>query len=94
MEAARRDFTATLLQNGNVLVCGGYNGKYISTAEVYDVESNQWSSTGSLIESRKMGTTTLLPDERVLVIGGITSNYLASAEIFDQQANQRSFAGV
>jgi hypothetical protein len=37
LATARRFHTGTLLPNGKVLVTGGYNGIYLSSAELYDV---------------------------------------------------------
>ena len=41
--------TATLLDNGEVLYAGGYNGSsFLSTAELYNPTTETWSATGSL----------------------------------------------
>src|SRR6266576_1002992 len=58
---ARFFHTATLLPSGKVLVAGGYNGGYLSSAELYDPATGSWSSTGSLSTARDIHTATLLP---------------------------------
>ncbi|WNG60549.1 DUF5011 domain-containing protein [Archangium gephyra] len=71
--------TATLLDDGRVLVAGGFN----TTAEVYDPEARTWSATGSTLGSHRGHTATKLRDGRVLIAGGgvcpITS---ATAELY------------
>ena len=52
LNTARRDQTATLLPSGKVLVAGGYNGSFLSSAELYDPASGMWSATGSLSGAR------------------------------------------
>ena len=49
--------TATLLPNGKVLVAGGYNGSYLSSAELYDPAIGTWSATGSLWDRHTAATT-------------------------------------
>jgi N-acetylneuraminic acid mutarotase len=85
MLATRKSHTATLLQNGKLLVVGGYgsNGP-LSTAELYDPATGSWSATGSMYKARHAHSTTLLPDGKLLVAGGIGINgTLKDAEIFD-----------
>jgi hypothetical protein len=57
--------TATLLQNGKVLVLAG-----VGYAELYDPDTGMWSSVG--IPGGNIGfghTATLLPDGRVFIVG-------------------------
>jgi len=78
--------TATLLTSGEVLVAGGSDncGFYLTSAELYDPASGNWTATGSLAQARRQHSATLLPDGRVLVAGGLDVNtYLASAELYD-----------
>ena len=73
---ARSDHTATLLQNGMVLVAGGFaNGNPIASSELYDPASRTWTATGSLNAVRNAHTATLLPNGMVLVAGGGDSNF-------------------
>ena len=58
--------TATLLDDGRVLVAGGFN----FTSEVYDPETKTWSATGDTISTHRGHTATRLRDGRVLIAGG------------------------
>jgi hypothetical protein len=72
LNSARYGHTATLLQNGKVLVAGG---DWRGSAELYDPATGTWSYTGSL-NHRTSGailTAERLADGSVLLIGGGTS---------------------
>ncbi|HUE57387.1 MAG TPA: kelch repeat-containing protein [Candidatus Udaeobacter sp.] len=79
-------FTATPLNNGQVLIAGGAdpNG-FIPAAELYDPSTGTFSLTGSLKTPRLGHTATLLPNGDALIAGGVDSagNYLASAELYN-----------
>jgi large repetitive protein len=83
----RAVFTATLLQNGKVLVAGGggANGDILAAAELYDPHTGTWAATGTMIEGRSSHTATMLPDGMVLVAGGRGRDPLASAELYDPE---------
>jgi hypothetical protein len=80
--------TATLLEDGRVLVVGGRGNTHsaLSSAELWDVGSETFSATGPLGEARMFHTATLLADGRVLVVGGMSSETdapVAEAELWD-----------
>ena len=84
--------TATLLNDGRVLVAGGV-GHTIHTftsAEIYDPSTGAWTPTASLGTGRADHSATLLPDGRVLVAGGhdLSNTLLASAEIYDPSTSK------
>jgi N-acetylneuraminic acid mutarotase len=85
----REEFTATatLLQNGKVLVAGGHgtNGDLLAAAELYDPDTGTWTATGTMIEGRYSHTATLLQDGKVLVVGGHGHDTLASAELYNPE---------
>ena len=88
MTVPRASHTATLLQDGKVLVIGGVGGTgVLSQAELYDPESGEFAAAGTMTTARIGHQATLLPDGRVLVTGGCSSmNYLdlpAEAEIYN-----------
>lgn len=101
MSTGRVLHTATLLDNGQVLVAGGYNGgsRYgnvvFSSAELYDPATGTWSLTGSMNLRRFAHTMTKLSDGTVLVAGGArfpdSSN---TAEVYDSDAGTWSFTGT
>lgn len=68
--------TATRLQDGRVLVVGGYN----RTAEVYDPATATWSPTGDAPGSFRGATATLLVSGKVLVAGAASG---VSAALYD-----------
>jgi Galactose oxidase, central domain len=89
MQQARNYFTATLLNNGEVLVAGGnYRGTFVqyglTSAELYNPANSTFSFTGSLNTGRSGHTATLLNNGKVLIAGGVkNSTALASAELYD-----------
>ncbi|MFY9608402.1 MAG: kelch repeat-containing protein [Blastocatellia bacterium] len=71
--------SATLLQNGKVLIAGGSNNAGLTdSAELYNPDTGTWSITGNLHVPRR-DPATLLPNGKVLVAGGST------AELYDPQ---------
>src|SRR5438067_42723 len=100
---ARNRHTATLLQNGKVLIAGGKGSDSrafspaVGPAELYDPASSTFSSTGSLAVLRLAHTATLLPNGNVLIAGGFNPDayvgVLASAELYDSAAGSFSVIG-
>ena len=81
MSVARAAHTATLLNDGRVLIVGGLGGGV--SAELFDPTTRTFSRTGDLQVARASHTATLLPDGRVLIAGGYNCQFLGSTEIFD-----------
>jgi hypothetical protein len=83
---ARDWHTATVLQNGSVLIAGGgnYSG-LVAAAELYSPTTGTFTVTGSLNTPREFHTATLLPNGMVLIVGGTNSSsaLLASAELYN-----------
>src|ERR1044072_5327687 len=81
----RRGHTATLLDDGKVLIVGGDNQNgMIRQAEIFDPTSQTVSLSGASIIARTDHTATKLSDGRVIVIGGQGQNgSLTSSESYD-----------
>jgi hypothetical protein len=92
MRDGRVSHTATLLNDGRVLIVGGRGSKVNAGAEIYDPRLKKFIVTGNLNVERYKHTAALLPDGRVLVAGGSdardwhgTTN---SAEIYDPRTGK------
>ena len=91
MSTSREKHTATLLNDGKVLVTGGQaTGRVNQTsAEIYDPATGAWTSAGDMSVARTGHAAARLLDGRVLVTGGFyyiapptgNTNW-ASAEIY------------
>jgi hypothetical protein len=86
---------ATLLQNGKVLVEGGYySNNARDTAQLYDPAAGTWSITGDLNTARLFHTATLLPNGKVLVAAGSGGGaFPNSAELYDPATGTWSITG-
>jgi hypothetical protein len=108
MTVARMDATATLLQNGKVLIAGGatFEGSESvvnDSAELYDPATGKFTRTGSMTTPRYYQTATLLSDGRVLIVGGSAGNCgptcanydnaLSTAEIYNPATGKFSRTG-
>jgi hypothetical protein len=85
LNIARDQHSATLLNNGSVLIAGGSGalGELVS-AEIYDPATAAFTFTRSLNTARYEHTATMLPDGTVLIAGGYGSaGVLSSAEIYN-----------
>lgn len=86
-----------LLDNGEVLVTGGYNGSYLKSSEIYNPISETWRLVGDLNDARILflpPNLVRLESGNVLVSTGETNgvNGLFSTEIYN--ANTESWGKV
>jgi hypothetical protein len=92
MTAVRMRHTATRLNNGTVLVAGGWTTNYVclASAETYDPGTGKFTATtGTMTTAREYHTATLLPSGKVLLTGGLaggSGNPMDSAELYDPSA--------
>ncbi len=84
--------TATLLNDGRVLLVGGETNPSsgpMATPEVYDPVAGTWTLTTGMTNGRIGHTATLLPSGKVLVAGGLNITFadFATTELFDPATN-------
>jgi len=97
---ARTGHTATLLNNGEVLIVGGEGASGpLTTAELYNPSTGTFSTTGTTATPRYESSAVLLPNGEVLVAGGYlgTSNgveeFTATAELYNPSTGKWSTTG-
>jgi hypothetical protein len=91
----RSFYTATRLQNGQVLVAGGFNNaidQIYATAFLYNPSTGTWTETGTMTEPRYHHTATLLNNGQVLVTGGLGAGG-DSAELYNPSTGTWSATG-
>ena len=95
MTTERAEHTATLLNDGRVLVIGGFKGvgtgfTVLDSAEIFNPQTNTFTAVGNMTSPRAFHTATLLQDGKVLIAGGVGvdgNTALNTVEIFDPAAN-------
>jgi hypothetical protein len=83
---ARLLHTATLLDDGRVLIAGGQlESAGLASAMIYDPVSNAWSATGSMTSARRYHSAARIAGGKVLAAygWGASSGYAAGADLFD-----------
>jgi hypothetical protein len=104
LRSPRQLHTMTRLPDGRVLATGGLGGSSatgpgLASAEIYDPQAGEWSTTGAMAGPRWGHSAALLPDGTVLVAGGSTvrsgqtTAALRTAERYDPQTGEWTAAG-
>jgi len=97
LELERKGHTATILNDGRLLISGGDNSLgSIAHCEVFNPITGQWSLTDSLSIKRGNHSAVLLPNGKVLVTGGgnLDSLYIFTCELFDPAMENWDIVGV
>ncbi len=87
MNVPRAHHTAVLLNNGMVLIVGGYpesGQEPLASAELYDPATGTFNLTGSMSTARAQAKAVRLNNGKVLIVGGTSATAaIASAELYD-----------
>jgi hypothetical protein len=91
MTTARGAHTATLLDNGQVLIAGGDSTGTVGTAELFNPATRTFTRAGTMNHPRVGHVAVRLTKGRVLIIGGDAAGN--TAEIFDPTTGRFSPTG-
>ena len=108
LNQGRYGHTATLLGDGTVLIAGGtqYNagfGPALNSAELYDLSTGQFVTTGAMANPRAYAAAAPLPNGEVLISGGEATfnddpaqpvQFWNTAEIYDPSSGSFSAGGA
>ena len=95
----RRNHTATLLNDGTVLVAGGYNGDYLNSPEIYNPKTGTFSSSAAMSNDRRFPSASLLGNGEVILVGGfdngnVPSGTMNSADLYSPTKKQFTPTGA
>lgn len=100
MTSTRAQHTATLMNDGRVLLAGGdclpdWRSGCNGSAEIYDPATRKFTRTGSMSVGRYDHAAALLPDGRVLIAGGSAARNrrVLEVEVYDPQTGVFSLNG-
>lgn len=93
MITPRKFYSTVLLDNGEVLITGGYNNKGTTNqSEIYNPQTKTFSQTSDMIYPRDFHTSLLLKNGNALILGGMrkrTSNEpTQNVEIYDTKTHK------
>jgi hypothetical protein len=86
MNSGRTTHMAIKLNDGRVLIAGGYNEAILNSCEIYDPSTGQFTPTGSMNAGHSNMPMVLLDDGRVMVVEGNIAYYTyptPPSEIYD-----------
>jgi N-acetylneuraminic acid mutarotase len=94
MNSKRSDHVSVVLENGNVLVAGGYDSQHYKTSEIFDVSVESWTTTQNETTSGHSATTlTLLNNGNAILVGGWTGNEnTKTCELYNPNSDSWSLA--
>lgn len=98
MTVQRWHHQAVRLQNGRVLVAGGWieQSTVHQSAELYDPTTSTFASTGKMVSRRAEHRASLLADGRVLLSGGINAmmTTLSTSEVYNPSTGSWTSGGA
>ncbi len=94
MANARSSPAATVLNDGRVLVSGGYDTSVFSSAELFDPHVGTWATTGSMGTVRFSHSSNLVASGSVLAAGGTDgTTSRSSAELYNPSSGTWAATG-
>lgn len=86
-----RSVAGVAVLDGLLYIIGGFDGNnYLQDADVYDPETNSWTSVSPLNDKRS-ATSVAVMKGRIFAVGGFNGQFLSSVEVYDPTINQWSY---
>ena len=80
---ARAQHVAVRMSKGKVLIAGGYDNRYLKSAELFDPATNTFKEVADMLLARAGAVAAPLPGGTALIAGGYNGEYLKTGEIYD-----------
>ena len=97
MNQGRDDHTAVRLEDGRVLVAGGWGSIYnpftVSSAEIFDPGTQTWTKTPRMPSDRGSATGVLMGSGQVLIAGGQSSQTILNSTVVYTPSTGEWFEG-
>ena len=86
-----RSVAGVAVLDGLLYIIGGFDrNNYLQDADVYDPETNSWTSVSPLSDKRS-ATSVAVMKGRIFAVGGFNGQFLSSVEVYDPTINQWSY---
>ena len=94
INVARKQHVAVRLGNGQVLLAGGYDNRFLEAAELFNPATGSFTATGDMTTPRVGAAASILQGGTVLIAGGYNGSYLNLAETYDPVSGTFIFAAT
>ena len=100
MTVGRQQHTAAVMFNGNILIAGGYDDRYLKTMEIYNPADGSFKATTdtngkilNLTTARSGASSVVLKGGNVLIVGGYNGAILDTGELYSPSSKTIVFTG-
>jgi hypothetical protein len=93
MKTARERHVAVTLNDGRVLLAGGFNDRFLKSMEIFNPADGSYTATTDLATTRQNAAAVVLRGGNVLFLGGFNGGYVGTNEIYDPLSEKVTAVG-